>query len=268
MKYTKEAVEVITNQVVEFARSKDGLYTKHSVVAGIDGTPIIYLMREDGNIDNAWVNELDQVCVESFGAGNAFKQAIADLWLPLETKAERIFRKKGLENDKLIASAIEQKGLIKDLHNNGRSHTQLTHVAKFGKPGQRERVVAIMGNTIFCLNELCLSEEGDAQLSTYSCGGNLDTRTQSARAAASRYSDMSGNVLWDMVRVDGKEDELEIPQLTVNELRRLMTNLPGSFDNVPVGALLGNNELVAFFGTKPLTDDNGDVTGFAFLTQQ
>ncbi|MNY65957.1 hypothetical protein D3C86_2033140 [compost metagenome] len=79
---------------------------------------------------------------------------------------------------------------------------------------------------------------------------------------------MSGNVLWDITRVDGQEDEMEVPQLTITDLRRLLTNLPGSFDNVPVGALLGNNELVAFFGTKPTTNDEGDVNGFVFLTQQ
>lgn len=266
MKFSKEAVEVITNQVVEFAR-KEGGYEKHCVVAGMDGTPILYLLRNDGDIDNAWVNEQDQVCVEAFPAGTAFRGSIADLWLPLETKAERILRKSRAENEKIIAATIEAKGEICDLHGNGRI-AQLTHVAKFGKEGERETVVAFMGNTVFCLNQLTLSQDGKAQLSSYSVGGNLDTRTMSARAAAARYSDMSGNVLWDIVRVDGQEDELEVPQLTIQDLRQLLLNLPSSFDNKPVGAALANGELVGFFGTRPLTDAEGNVTGFAFTTQQ
>jgi len=272
MEFTKEAVEAVVAQVIEFARNEGG-YSKHAVVAGIDGTPMVFLLRADTNIDNAWVEE-GQVKVEGFSAGGGFRASIEKLWLDLETKAERIFRKKAEQNDKLVKSTLAQKGLIIDLHDStGNRNVQLSHVAKFGKPGEREEIVALMEGKVFCLNALHLDVDKEentyrAELSSYSVGGNLDTRTMSARAAAARYSDMSGNVLWDIVRVDGQEDELEVPQLTIQDLRQLLLNLPSSFDNKPVGAALANGELVGFFGTRPLTDAEGNVTGFAFTTQQ
>jgi hypothetical protein len=264
MKFTKEAVEVITNQVVEFARNKGDEYTKHCVVAGLDGTPILYLMRKDGNIDNAWVDEQDQVCVEDFPAGTAFRSSIADLWLPLETKDERMLRKIRAKNDETVKSVLDQKGLIKDLHNNGSSNAQLTHVAKFGKLGQRESIVAIMGNNVFCLNVVTLNEQGVAELSTYSCGGNMNTRTMSAHTAAARYADMSGNQVWDLVRVDGQEDDTQVEALTISDLKTILANLPLVHDSLPIGTALRSGDLAALVSTQLLTDAEGKATGFLF----
>lgn len=265
MKFTKEAVEVITSQVVEFARNKGEEYSKHCVVAGLDGTPILYLLRNDGDIDNAWVNEQDQVCVEAFPAGTAFRTSIADLWLPLETKAERILRKSRAQNEQLIHATLNQKGQVRDLHNNGNRMAQLTHVAKFGKPGQREVIVAIMGNTTFCLNQLHLnSETGAAELSTYSVGGNLNTRTMSAHTAAARYSDMSGNQVWDLVRVDGEEDDTQVEALTLGDLKTILANLPLAHDRLPIGTTLRSGELAALISTQLLTNEAGEPISFMF----
>lgn len=265
MQFNKEAVEAITAQVVEFARNKGDEYTQHCVVAGMDGTPILYLLRADGNIDNAWVNEMDQVCVEAFGANEQFKKSISNLWLPLETKAERILRKIRAENELIIQSVLNLKGEIRDLHNNGTRAVQLTHVAKFGKPGQREVMVAIMGNTVFCLNQLRMNNEtGRAELTSYSVGGNMDTRTMSAHTAAARYSDMSGNQVWDLVRVDGEEDDTQVEALTLGDLKNILANLPLSHDRLPIGTTLRSGELAALISTQLLTNEAGEPISFMF----
>ncbi|MCO6704885.1 hypothetical protein [Streptomyces sp. CHB9.2] len=239
MEFTKAQVEQLTNQVVEFARQENA-YTSHCVVAGMDGTPIIYLLRESGEIDNAWVNQDGQVCIEAFGAGDQFKAAIANLWLPLETKAERILRKSQEKNEKLVKAVKAQAGMVRDLHNNGRDFTQLTHVAKFGKPGEREEIVALMEGKVFCLNGLHLhvneDETFNAELSTCAVGGNLDTRSQSLKAAIASYTDYSGNQLWDVVRVDGGVDEKEeLPRLTLKKVREMLNNLSTDFDDAELG---------------------------------
>ncbi|MND14794.1 hypothetical protein D3C81_226270 [compost metagenome] len=115
-----------------------------------------------------------------------------------------VILKKRENNKRIIEAVVHAKGLIRDEHNNGRNMIQLSHVAIFGQPGQKEWVVALLDGKLFCLNHIELQEDKTAILSTYSVGGNIMDKDADMAERIADYQDFDKNTLWDLVRVDGK----------------------------------------------------------------
>jgi hypothetical protein len=175
---------------------------QHCVVASIDGTPVIYTRNKNNVIFNAY-KEGDNVMLDVYPVNDEFVAKLEPLWLPMETREERIRAKCIVQNEAIFIAVNLAKGLIDDAHQEG-TKTQLSHVARFGKKGGREVVVAIYNNSRFCLNQVGMDREGNVFLSTCSVGGVLDTTIQSVEEAVDGYEDFSKSELWDVTRVDGK----------------------------------------------------------------
>lgn len=120
-----------------------------------------------------------------------------------EKEMNPLIEKIRARNAAVVEAVLAATGLIKDNHNNGREFTQLSHVAIFGQPGQKEYVVALMDGKLFCLNPVEL-EAGKPELSTYSVGGNIVNKEDDMADRIEAYTDFDKNTLWNLVRVDGK----------------------------------------------------------------
>lgn len=107
-------------------------------------------------------------------------------------------------NQAVVDAVLAAKGLIIDGHGNGAGATQLTHIALFGEPGAREEVVAVYEDEAFSLNSVFISSEGKPILSRWATGGCVNSRKETLNDALANYKDLSGNKIWNLVRVDGK----------------------------------------------------------------
>jgi hypothetical protein len=119
-----------------------------------------------------------------------------------EKEMNPLIEKIRARNAAIVEAVVAANGFVKDNHNNGREYTQLSHVAIFGQPGQREHVVALMEGKLFCLNPVEL-QDGKPELSTCSVGGNVMNKEDDMVDRIADYSDFDKNTLWDLVRVDG-----------------------------------------------------------------
>lgn len=174
--------------------------TQYCAVKDLTGTmPILYARTDKDVVLNVYT-QADLVVVEDCHATPEFAAKLAELWLPLETRAERLRAKRIVENEAIFLAVVAAKGLIEDGHAQGGT-TQLSHIARFGKKGGREVVVGIYDNNRFCLNQLTLGDDGKVILSSCSVGGNLDTTIQSVEEAVAGYEDFSENEMWDLTDV-------------------------------------------------------------------
>lgn len=104
------------------------------------------------------------------------------------------------KNKEIIEACLKANGKLVDGHGNGDGFTRPTHVALFGKPGQRELVVALYEGKNFCINQidLDLGEKVPTVTST-SVGGNLYHPEVEMADRIHTYSDFNGNTLWNLV---------------------------------------------------------------------
>lgn len=177
---------------------------QHCVVRAVDNSPVVYVRNKDNVVMNAYPLAEGGIMLESVEGNQDFFVQLEPLWLPMETRQERIRAKRIIENEAIFIAVGLAKGLIDDAHREGTT-TQLSHIARFGKKGGRETVVAIYDNNRFCLNQVAMARDGSVFLSNCSVGGNLDTTIQSVEEAVAGYKDFSENELWDLTRVDGKD---------------------------------------------------------------
>lgn len=176
---------------------------QHCVVTAVDGSAVFYARNKHGVVMNAYA-VTGGVMLEPADTSEEFLVQLEDKWLPMETRKERIRAKRIIQNEAIFIAVKLAKGLIADGHS-GATHTQLSHIARFGTKGEREVVVAIYEDTSFSLNEITLLDDGTPCLSTSSVGGVLHTQSKSVHEAVTGYSDFSKQVMWDLTRVDGKE---------------------------------------------------------------
>lgn len=104
------------------------------------------------------------------------------------------------KNAEIIDACLKVKGKLIDGHGNGDGLTYPTHIALFGKPGERELVVALYEDKHFCLNQIDLDlGEIVPTVTTSSVGGNLYHVELEMADRIHTYSDFNGNTLWNLV---------------------------------------------------------------------
>lgn len=123
------------------------------------------------------------------------------------------------KNKSIIEAVLSEKGNILDGHRGtpflGRTcyeRTQVSHIAIFGKPGEREQIVALFEGQEFSINSIFRDLEGHAMLCTAAVGAPVNGRKNSIKQIVAGYTDLSGNTMWGLQRVDGQvdlEEELE-----------------------------------------------------------
>lgn len=201
---TQAVNSAVDTIVVALREMKEFNIVEHCVVSDIINTPVVYVRTDKGVVMNAYLAE-GFATVEDANASEEFKAKLAPLWLPMETRQERIRAKRIIQNEAIFIAVKMANGFIEDSHA-GNSFTQLSHIARFGKKGGRETVVAIYSDTRFSVNELGMDEDGKVYLSTCSVGGTMDTIKQSVESAVVGYKDLSENELWDLTRVDNRDE--------------------------------------------------------------
>lgn len=204
MTISKQAVNAAIDAIVVALR--DGTagalgrsMIQHCVVNSVDGTPVFYIRNKNNMVFNAYGVD-GGVVIEVCHTEAAFEAQLEDKWLPMETREERIRAKRIIQNEAIFIAVAMAKGLIADGHAHG-GHTQLSHIARFGKKGGREVVVALYDNNRFSLNEVSMLDDGEVFLSTASVGGTMDTTIQSVEEACAEYEDFGKNELWDITPV-------------------------------------------------------------------
>jgi hypothetical protein len=215
MNNSTQAVNAVVDAIVIAMRELNYLnVVEHCVVSDVLNTPVVYVRDDKGLIHNVYMLG-DQAMVVDTEASPEFAAKLEPLWLPMETRQERIRSKRIIQNEAIFIAVAMANGFVEDSHA-GNSFTQLSHIARFGEKGGRETVIAIYTDNRFSVNELGLSEDGKVFLSTCSVGGTMDTVSMSVEEAVAGYKDFSGNVIWDLTRVDGLGLDQDEPVVEAN----------------------------------------------------
>lgn len=212
MNNSTRAVRATVDTIIVALREMDVVnFVEHCVISDVLNEPVVYVRTAEGRVYNAYL-ENGFAMTAAAEASEEFKAKLEPLWLPMETFQERMRAKKIIQNEAIFIAVAQANGFVEDSHT-GNSFTQLSHIARFGKKGGRETVVAIYEDSRFSVNELGFSEDGKAFLSTASVGGTMDTKAMSVEEAVASYKDFSENEIWDLTRVDGlgaDQDELTV----------------------------------------------------------
>ncbi|MNE49276.1 hypothetical protein D3C80_1437830 [compost metagenome] len=116
-------------------------------------------------------------------------------WVPIKFAIQA-------NNHKIIEAVKAAGGNIRDTHRFEKM-IQVSHVALFGVPGYKEQVVCLLEGQLFCLNPIGLDHD-EPYLSTCAVGGNLEHKELPMEERLATYQDWGHNMLWNLVRVDGK----------------------------------------------------------------
>lgn len=176
----------------------------HYIGAVINGETVVLLVRDYYNDRQAVVSVAslgeDLLCVSNETHYIALAtEALSAIQKEIATRPA-IGTKRLEKNTAIIEACLKANGVLVDGHGNGDGFTRPSHIALFGKPGQKELVVALYEGKNFCINQIDLElNETVPTVTSCSVGGNLFHPDVEMVDRIHTYSDFGGNTLWNLV---------------------------------------------------------------------